>query len=245
MNELLWSKLSAFSIDHPGAQFAFSDRLARENNWSAEFTARVIEEYKRFIYLCCEAGHPVSPSEEVDQVWHLHLCYTRSYWNALCRDVLGQPVHHGPTQGGADERAKFHDWYERTLTTYQAHFGSPPPEDIWPSSKLRFARKDQRLVDVSKHWVLPRSALWKSVAAVGILTSLAGCTHLVAQGDDGELWLAIIVLAVIVVVLLISKLGKGGGGRGGSGGGYGSSCGNDCGSDSSCGSSCGGGCGGD
>ncbi|MEK6230809.1 MAG: hypothetical protein N2A42_03075 [Luteolibacter sp.] len=33
-------------------------------------------EYKRFVALAMLAGHPVTPSEEVDQAWHLHLVYT-------------------------------------------------------------------------------------------------------------------------------------------------------------------------
>jgi hypothetical protein len=35
--------------------------------------------------------HIVTPSEQVDQVWHLHLTYTRSYWDEFCPNVLGQP----------------------------------------------------------------------------------------------------------------------------------------------------------
>ena len=92
------------------------------------FAARAIEEYRKFCFLAVHAGHPVTPSDEVDQVWHLHLLYSRHYWDALCRDTLETPLHHGPTQGGVAEDRKFHDWYEATLASYRRYFGEPPQD---------------------------------------------------------------------------------------------------------------------
>ena len=84
------------------------------------------------------AGHEVTPSDEVDQAWHLHLTYTRSYWDGLCDAVLGRALHHGPTKGGQAEGDRFENQYERTLASYRAAFGEEPPEDIWPPSAVRF-----------------------------------------------------------------------------------------------------------
>ena len=75
----LWRRLEQFQLDSAGAALPFSARLARENNWTAGYTRRVIEEYKRFGFLAVAAGHPVSPSEDVDQAWHLHLTYSENY----------------------------------------------------------------------------------------------------------------------------------------------------------------------
>ncbi|MEX0866361.1 MAG: hypothetical protein WD030_03315, partial [Pirellulales bacterium] len=75
---VLWQKLERFAFDEPGAASPFSARLAKEHDWSRPFAAAVIEEYRRFVFLCCVAGHPVCPSEQVDQVWHLHLTYSLS-----------------------------------------------------------------------------------------------------------------------------------------------------------------------
>ena len=87
----LWNRLEQFQFDSGTTHFGFSDRLARENGWTKAEAERVIFEYKRFLFLAMTAGHPVTPSETVDQVWHLHLTYTQSYWNSLCEDVLGRP----------------------------------------------------------------------------------------------------------------------------------------------------------
>src|SRR5262245_3059181 len=118
----LWKKVEQFQLDTAAAELPFSARLARENNWSPIYAQRVIAEYKRFAFLAVAAGHPVSPSEDVDQAWHLHLTYSESYWKQFCPEVLGRPLHHQPTKGGCDEREKFGDWYRRTLASYREFF---------------------------------------------------------------------------------------------------------------------------
>ena len=89
----LWRRLEIFEIDRDAergaangksVQLTFARRLARENRWTIEFAKRVVEEYKRFVYLACVSRVPVTPSEDVDQAWHLHLAYTRNYWQELC-----------------------------------------------------------------------------------------------------------------------------------------------------------------
>ena len=94
----LWRRLENFNLDATGAALPFSARLARENQWSPDYTRRVIREYKRFAFLAAAAGHPVSPSEDLDQVWHLHLTYSQNYWKVFCPEILGTPLHHNPTQ---------------------------------------------------------------------------------------------------------------------------------------------------
>ena len=108
----LWQKIQGFSFDPPDATCTFVDRLIRENRWRRAYAERAIGEYRRFAFLAAAAGHPVSPSDAVDQVWHLHLLYTRSYWERFCGQVLGRPFHHEPSTGGGGEPAKFDDWYE-------------------------------------------------------------------------------------------------------------------------------------
>ena len=87
----LWRRLEGFRVDDDSASLSFLDRVARENQWSRSFTDRVFVEYRRFVFLAMTVEHQVTPSEQVDQVWHLHLTYTRSYWNDLCGEVLEAP----------------------------------------------------------------------------------------------------------------------------------------------------------
>jgi hypothetical protein len=153
----LLDRVNGFSLDEQSAALPFSSRLAREHGWTLVYAARVGDEYKRFMMLAVAAGHPVTPSEEVDAAWHLHLLYTRNYWHVWCRDVLGKEIHHDPTQGGHQEGDKFHDWYEKTLQSYRQHFGEEPPSDIWPDVNKRFAAPaSQQWVARNTHLILPR-----------------------------------------------------------------------------------------
>ena len=153
-------RIRDFPLDDAAARFPFSKRLARENRWSHGFALQVIEEYKKFCYLAMQAGHPVAPSEEVDQAWHLHLLHTRSYWEEFCGKALGQPFHHGPTRGGPEERAKFQSWYQATLDSYARTFGKPPPPEIWPATEARYRDVAAfRRVNTATHWVIPKPRL--------------------------------------------------------------------------------------
>ncbi|MBL0869648.1 MAG: hypothetical protein IBJ18_03625 [Phycisphaerales bacterium] len=138
-NQVLWDRLRAFELDRPGDARPFSARLAQEQGWTREFTLRAINEYRKFVYLMATAPFAVTPSKVVDEVWHLHLMHTRSYWHELCGDVIGRELHHDPSRGGAAERAKFEHWYERTLRRYRESFGEPPA-DVWPAGGTVAAR---------------------------------------------------------------------------------------------------------
>jgi len=149
----LWDRVSEYSLDDPTASFSFTQRLARDNHWSLPFATRVVEEYKRFMFLAVVCDHVVSPSDEVDQCWHLHLVYTRSYWDEFCGEVLRHPIHHGPTRGGKADSDKFVDLYAKTKQSYLEKFGERPPADVWPDSETRFDTSDR------KHWI-SRKDFW-------------------------------------------------------------------------------------
>ena len=156
----LYRRIQKFSVDKPGSDFPFSRRLAQENGWTIEYTQRVVDEYKKFAFLAVAAGHPVAPSDQVDQVWHLHLVYTHSYWDEFCLKVLQKSLHHDPAQGGQSEYEKFNDWYRKTLASYDAFFGYKPPEDIWPAADVRFDRNVHFVrVNTQQCWILPKLRL--------------------------------------------------------------------------------------
>jgi hypothetical protein len=153
----LWERIQSFAFDPGPTTFPFWARLASENGWSLGFAARAITEYRRFLYLAASAPHPVSPSDCVDQVWHLHLLYTESYWNRLCRDTLGMPLHHLPSVGGTVEREKFDGWYRNTLASYRRVFLEEPPADIWPDADAHLRGDGHyRRVNTARCWIIPK-----------------------------------------------------------------------------------------
>ncbi|MEG3180927.1 glycine-rich domain-containing protein [Sphingomonas sp. LT1P40] len=149
----VWQRIRHYQIGPPEAALSFTARLARENGWSATMAARVIDEYRRFAFLAVTGDTQITPSDAVDQAWHLHLTYTRDYWERFCPEVLGTPLHHGPTAGGAEEQHRFFRQYADTLARYEAAFGAPPPSDIWPAAARRL------LDDPRARRVHPRDAI--------------------------------------------------------------------------------------
>lgn len=257
----LWHQIQAFEIDEPGVDLAFSSRLARENAWSMPFADRVVEEYRRFVLLAMIAGHPVTPSDQIDQAWHLHLTYTVSYWERLCNGVLPRPLHHNPTRGGRSEDRKFDDWYGRTIASYTRIFGSPPRADIWPTASIRFGDdlKFQR-VNTARYWVIRKAAVKRrSVMTMTIgaaAAMLVGCTPLLLQTGQGVskrfMVISVVMISVLVIAIIIRVARRTGGSRGGSDssgcagwfGGCAASHSGDGGSDGGGGGCGGGGCGG-
>ena len=159
--EILWEKIRTFELDDPTISLTFTDRLARENGWTLEYALRTVDEYKKFMFLLCLADHPLTPSDQVDQVWHLHLLYTQSYWTDFCKETLNKQIHHGPTKGGANENSKFTDWYEKTKQLYESIFGYDTPKDIWLPSKIRFSEVNFQRVNLDGNWVIKKPTILK------------------------------------------------------------------------------------
>jgi hypothetical protein len=237
----LWQALGAMRIEAEGAAITFTEKLGRETGWTSAHAEAVMEEYRRFLYLAATEREPVSPSDAIDRVWHLHLTYSRHYWDVLCGEILGRPLHHDPNPGGAAEDERHADQYARTLEAYERVFGAPPPASIWPRPAAGPSRKGgMRPVAIGLG------------AAAGASLLLAACS---GRSGERELmgWFPLIFVGMILLIIVIAFASRGQhkGKRGdsdGSCGAGGSGCGSSS-SDSSSsdggGSSCGGGgCGG-
>jgi len=253
----LWQALAAMRIG-PEAS-GFTARLARENGWSAAHAEAVDGEYRRFLYLAARADGPLSPSDDVDQAWHLHLLHSRHYWDMLCACILGRPLHHDPA--GAGEAEAMRAQYAATLARYRATFGEEPPPAIWPA---RFGEGPKRplRIDAARYWLIPRLGASRAAALGTGALLVAACSALAANASTHESGphvgrvvavVALVALVTLVCGLLIASRGKGKGGDGGGScagvgscgsGSSGSHGGHSCGGHG-CGSSCGGGgCGG-
>ena len=143
-----------------GDALDFTQRLAREHRWSAAFARGAVQEYGRFCFLAITSSNQVTPSEEVDEVWHLHLTYSRDYWTVWCPTVLQVPLHHNPTRGGPAEQTRFRAQYAATLAGYERYFG-PPPAAFWPATHRRFGPAPRYAVlDTHRNWAVRRPQTW-------------------------------------------------------------------------------------
>lgn len=215
---------------------ALIDRLQAEHRWTAALTGRALEEYRRFLVLAATGGIPVTPSRLVDEVWHLHLTFTRDYWERLT-PLLPAPLHHEPANGQPGDAAHYADQYLATLNLYAETFGVRPPADLWPDP-----RRSAPPTRAPRHWrwLMPLAAAlvaWATFAWSSFAVLIA---------------LAVLILVGVALAAQSSTPPQPRKRDGDSGSGGAESFGADTGSDGSCsdsggsdgGSSCGGGCGG-
>jgi hypothetical protein len=164
----LYDRLLDFEFDEPDTGLTFAHCLARKNGWSLTFTDRVIDEYRKFLFLACEADHAVSPPKHVDCAWRLHVTYTRSYWNELCPKVLRKQLHRARTEDGRDEHDLCSELYDQTLASYERYFGDSPPRDIWPPAEQRIPQPVRNYTELASswRWLAPIRCSAKAVLAV-------------------------------------------------------------------------------
>lgn len=232
-DESLWNRIQGFSLDAPDADFPFSRKLAKEENWSLDFARKAIEEYKRFVYLCCVLPNGASPSKIVDKVWHMHLIYTQNYWEEFCPNILRKSLHHHPSKGGFNENTKHQNWFTNTLKSYKEIFQTEAPQEIWHERESvhckRFWWRKLRLIPFFMLLLLLSSCLGEIISTViSIVFSMLG------------------IFAFGIVVSLLQNTNGKKNKDSGSSSGESSGSGGGCSSGSSCsgGGSCGGGCGG-
>ena len=210
----LWTKIENFQLDNPKVSFQFSTRLSRENCWSKEYTQRVIQEYKKFIFLCCISSSGVTPSDPVDQVWHLHLTYTKSYWIDFCKNTLEKEIHHNPTTGGQNESDKFKSNYSTTQLLYKQMFGYTPPNDIWQDNKTRFSDVNFQRINIRKYWVIRRPRLILN-SIFPIILFFILFLFIQAEGDNSIFIFIAILLGLFALISIVKTIrGKGSGDSG-------------------------------
>lgn len=171
-----WSAIQSWLSDDSLLRRRFLQQLAEKTGWSPAKLEQGIEEYRRFCLLAVVLDAHVVPGPAIDEIWHLHLTYTREYWDDFCPNRLGLKLHHQPSLGRPGEGAALRHGYAETLHAYAALFGSPP-EAWWPalraSPRRRFFWPDLRrrwLAALSLTGLLVTGLAWANPAhALGIL----------------------------------------------------------------------------
>jgi hypothetical protein len=214
----LWDKIRRFPIDIGSGPSTFAARLAREQGWTASFTTLAIGEYRRFLLLFAleqrrqkqspaqSGSRPnvhIVPSPAVDEVWHLHLLYTHSYWDVLCRGILDAPLHHVPADGSKGEAESLDQVYRHTLEIYERVFGGPAPSSVWPRAGVKKPPSLPYHLAVSAGRMVARmsAASWARLAfvATAVLWSLFA-----PEGSPARLLIPLVIGIAVVIVGLIT-----------------------------------------
>lgn len=111
-------KPKAFLINRQGKNSAHVDLIAKE--------------YLR--YLGIIAAYPTDRfpvSEEVDEMWHTHILFTRDY-RKMSLIIRGEYINHDPILTEADRLALEPYYHKGTLIRYREIYGEPAPRWLWP-----------------------------------------------------------------------------------------------------------------
>jgi hypothetical protein len=90
VNLELWSNIEQLNL------VLISDRMLIKHKWTQERTVTAIDGYRKYLYLTQVFQNPISPTSDVDSIWHEHILHTNKY--AIdCQKVFGKFLHHFPT----------------------------------------------------------------------------------------------------------------------------------------------------
>lgn len=112
----LWLRLAFLEREASGRQMSLTRLVADALELDADASRRVVEEYRRFLFLLMRAGHAITPPPQIERVLQLHEQFSLNYW-----DILAEMIIERPFVGGGSNLTE----------SYQRIFGEAPPADIW------------------------------------------------------------------------------------------------------------------
>ena len=118
-NPKLWATIESSPLITQG-DYYFIARLRSKNNWTLAKAENSIEAYKKFLYLAA-ISNEVSPSPDVDIVWHEHILFTQDYFERWSK-ILGKTIHHHPEIKGLGK--SYDKTYQSTGNKFREEFGA-------------------------------------------------------------------------------------------------------------------------
>jgi len=98
---------------------------------SPEVAVTLLTEYKKFLLMSIISQFPIAPSGFVDEVWHLHMLFTREYLET-CKNLKGNVIVHVPLiENSVSEKENLQEFYQKTVQLYEKTFGKRE-EACWP-----------------------------------------------------------------------------------------------------------------
>lgn len=99
----------------------------KQYKWSDSYAQAVLEEYQRFMHIrALDFG--TSPTDPIDQLWHIHILYTENYYD-YCMKKFGKFIHHSPDMS-LDQKAR-QARIRKTIKIYSQLYPSILYPEIW------------------------------------------------------------------------------------------------------------------
>lgn len=92
--------------------------------WTLEDATYCAKLYKEFLWL--QKKHypePLVPTREIDEFWHNHILYTKTYFRD-CMNIFGHYLHHEPA-APQEDKTKLVNAYLKTKQFYLEEFHRP------------------------------------------------------------------------------------------------------------------------
>ena len=126
MNPRLWKKIQQLDVS------LIIERMVFKYKWSKKRVQKAISDYRQFLYLTQVFELPLSPTNDVDIIWHDHILHTAKY-AADCDKLFDTFLHHYPIPinllhgqlcgVGSDESEK-----SKTIKSFCGVEGDGPPK---------------------------------------------------------------------------------------------------------------------
>eukprot|EP01039_Chlorochromonas_danica_P003001 gene3001-3275_t len=132
--------------------------LIEIKGWRESRVEKAITAYAEFLTLLITSGDDLSPTDEIDEVWHAHILHTRDYEAFNTKYSPGKKLHHDPLRSLDQDARKFRAI--RTVIAYESTFGHRRPKGkAWkyefsenePTPKHALPTDRERSVSIEVH----------------------------------------------------------------------------------------------
>lgn len=113
---------------------------ASENGLPYEEAEKHFEECIKFLYICTLTDQSLSPSKDLDKIWHTFILFTKDY-QLFCHNYLGKFIHHVPDAEVTEEsKTKNQEAFNYAFILAEATFKNDLYYPVWkPVNKMVIA----------------------------------------------------------------------------------------------------------
>ena len=120
--------MTTFLIDRPALTVDLFRSARRNEDFPRLDDAdlgEAIDRYVRFLILCAKhPNRPLSPTKDIDLVWHLHMLSPRGYVRD-CEMIFGEVLDHDGGFGAGDEEPELRRVFAETADLWALEYAEP------------------------------------------------------------------------------------------------------------------------